>query len=62
MMKMGTGMIDEEAVGKIEAMFNRAKKAGNWSLRQVEKRNANLNHSAIKAAEEICEIGLKSAR
>jgi len=62
MMKMRTGMTAEEAVGKIEAMFNPAKKAVNWFLRRVEKRNVNLKNAAIKEAEEIREIGSKSAR
>jgi 3-methyladenine DNA glycosylase AlkD len=41
---------------------NFVKKAVNWALRQIGKRNANLNQSAIKAAEEIRKINSKSAR
>ncbi len=41
---------------------NFVKKAVNWALRQVGKRNQNLNRIAIKAAEEIRQIDSKSAR
>jgi 3-methyladenine DNA glycosylase AlkD len=41
---------------------NFAKKAVNWALRQIGKRNASLNKMAIKTAEEIQKIDSKSAR
>ena len=49
---------------KREATDNRnfVKKAVNWALRQVGKRNLNLNKIAIRTAEEIKQIDAKSAR
>ena len=41
---------------------NYVKKAVNWALRQIGKRNLNLNKMAIKMAEEIKQIDSKSAR
>jgi len=41
---------------------NFVKKAVNWALRQIGKRNLNLNEMAIKTAEEIQQIDSKSAR
>lgn len=41
---------------------NYVKKAVNWSLRQIGKRNLNLNRAAIKTAREIQKIDAKSAR
>lgn len=41
---------------------NFVKKAVNWALRQVGKRNARLNASAIKTACEIGKIDSKAAR
>lgn len=41
---------------------NFVKKAVNWALRQIGKRNLNLNKMAISTAEEILEIDSKSAR
>ena len=41
---------------------NFAKKAVNWALRNMGKRNLNLNKMAIKTAEEIQKIDSKSAR
>ena len=41
---------------------NFVKKAVNWALRQIGKRNLNLNKMAIKAAEEIQRIDSGSAR
>lgn len=41
---------------------NFVKKAVNWALRQIGKRNFNLNKEAIKLAEEISELDSKSAR
>jgi 3-methyladenine DNA glycosylase AlkD len=49
---------------KREASDNRnfVKKAVNWALRQIGKRNLNLNGKAIETAEGIQEIDSKSAR
>lgn len=41
---------------------NFVKKAVNWALRQIGKRNLKLNKQAIKLAEEIRSIDSKSAR
>ena len=41
---------------------NFVKKAVNWALRQIGKRNVKLNRAAIKAAEEIRRIDSRSAR
>jgi 3-methyladenine DNA glycosylase AlkD len=41
---------------------NLVKKAVNWALRQIGKRNLNLNKMAIKAAEGIQQIDSKSAK
>ena len=41
---------------------NIVKKAVNWALRQIGKRNASLNRKAIAAAEMIREMDSKSAR
>jgi 3-methyladenine DNA glycosylase AlkD len=41
---------------------NMVKKAVNWALRQIGKRNANLLKAAIAAAEEIRKLDSKSAR
>ncbi len=38
------------------------KKSVNWSLRQIGKRNQNLNGAAIQAAEKIARLDSKSAR
>lgn len=40
---------------------NFVKKAVNWALRQVGKRNKRLNSKAIKAAEQILKMDSKSA-
>ncbi len=49
---------------KREASDNRnfVKKAVNWALRQIGKRNLNLNRKAIETAKEIQEIDSKSAK
>ena len=49
---------------KREAVDDRnfVKKAVNWSLRQIGKRNKNLNKKAIKLAGEIQKIESKSAQ
>ncbi|MFC1951460.1 DNA alkylation repair protein [Chloroflexota bacterium] len=49
---------------KREAFDNRnfVKKAVNWALRQIGKRNLNLNRKAVETAKEIQEIDSKSAR
>lgn len=41
---------------------NFVKKAVNWALRQIGKRNINLNKKAIKTAREIEKIDSRSAR
>lgn len=41
---------------------NFVKKAVNWALRQIGKRNVILNETAIKTAQEIQETGSRSAR
>ncbi len=41
---------------------NFVRKAVNWALRQIGKRNLRLNRAAIGTAKEIQEIGSKSAR
>jgi 3-methyladenine DNA glycosylase AlkD len=41
---------------------NFVKKAVNWALRNIGKRNLNLNKAAIKAAREIQQIDSKAAR
>jgi 3-methyladenine DNA glycosylase AlkD len=41
---------------------NFVRKAVNWALRQIGKRNLYLNEQAIKIAQEIQEMDSKSAR
>jgi len=41
---------------------NFVKKAVNWALRNIGKRNPNLNKAAIKAAKEIQRIDSKASR
>lgn len=41
---------------------NFVKKAVNWALRQIGKRNRRLNRSAIKTAREIRELDSKAAK
>jgi 3-methyladenine DNA glycosylase AlkD len=41
---------------------NYVKKAVNWALRNIGKRNKNINKKAIKVAKEIQKIDSKSAR
>jgi len=41
---------------------NFVKKAVNWALRQIGKRNKNLNREAIKMAQEILKIKNKTAK
>jgi len=41
---------------------NFVKKAVNWALRQIGKRNARLNKRAIQTAEDIRRTGSKAAR
>lgn len=38
------------------------KKAVNWALRQIGKRNLTLNRKAIEAAERIAALDSKGAR
>ena len=49
---------------KREATDNRTyvKKAANWALRQIGKRNLDLNKKAIETAKEIQEIDSRSAK
>lgn len=49
---------------KKEAIDNRnfVKKAVNWALRQIGKRNLNLNREAIETAREIQKMDSKSAK
>jgi 3-methyladenine DNA glycosylase AlkD len=41
---------------------NFVKKAVNWALRQIGKRNRALNQAAIQTAREIREQGTRAAR
>jgi 3-methyladenine DNA glycosylase AlkD len=41
---------------------NFVKKAVNWALRQIGKRNISLNKNAIRVAEEIQQFESKTAR
>ena len=41
---------------------NFVRKAVNWALRQIGKRNANLNKKAVKVAMEIQKINSKTAK
>lgn len=41
---------------------NYVKKAVNWALRSIGKRNLNLNKAALKAAREIQQIDSRAAR
>lgn len=41
---------------------NFVKKAANWALRQIGKRNKALNKEALKAAKEIMKIDSKAAK
>ena len=41
---------------------NYVQKAVNWALRQIGKRNADLNRKAIETAEEIQKMSLRSAK
>ncbi len=41
---------------------NFVRKAVNWALRNIGKKNINLNKAAIKTAKEILEINSKAAR
>ena len=49
---------------KREALDERnfVKKAVNWAIRQIGKRNKSLNVKAIKLSEELLELNSKSAR
>ena len=60
---------DEKFVGLLPVIImgatderNFVKKAVNWALRHIGKRNLNLNRAAIEAAEEIWGIDSKAAR
>lgn len=56
--------IDFLQVIKREAVDNRnfVKKAVNWALRNIGKRNLNLNRAAINVAREIQQIDSKASR
>ena len=61
--------VDEEflkflPIIKREATDNRnyVKKAVNWALRQIGKRNINLNEKAIETAKEIQKMYSRSAK
>ncbi|MHA1828033.1 MAG: DNA alkylation repair protein, partial [Candidatus Heimdallarchaeaceae archaeon] len=41
---------------------NNVKKAVNWALRQIGKRNLELNKQAIKVAKEIKKLNSKSSK
>lgn len=41
---------------------NFVKKAVNWALRQIGKRNLNLNKEAVKTSKEILKLDYKSAK
>lgn len=41
---------------------NFVKKAVNWALRQIGKRNLNLNRKAIETAKEIQKMDSKSSK
>jgi 3-methyladenine DNA glycosylase AlkD len=41
---------------------NFVKKAANWAIRNIGKRNRNLNRAALAAAEEIRQLDSKAAR
>jgi 3-methyladenine DNA glycosylase AlkD len=41
---------------------NYVKKAVNWALRQIGKRNLNLNKSAVKTAEDIHKVDSRAAK
>ncbi|MEX2720062.1 MAG: DNA alkylation repair protein [Candidatus Wukongarchaeota archaeon] len=49
---------------KRETFDNRnfVKKAVNWALRQIGKRNLNLNKKAIETAKEIRKMDSKSTK
>lgn len=47
---------------KSDDQRNYVKKAVNWALRQIGKRNKKLNEEAIKTAEEIKKLEYKSAK
>ena len=51
-------LIKREAVDE----RNFVKKAVNWALRQIGKRNKKLNRAAIKCAKEILKIDSKAAK
>ena len=60
---------DEKFVGLLPVVIrgatderNFVKKAVNWALRHIGKRNLNLNKAAIKTAEEIRGMDSKAAR
>lgn len=60
---------DEKFIGLLPVIIrgatderNFVKKAVNWALRNIGKRNLNLNRAAINAAKEIQQLDSKAAR
>jgi 3-methyladenine DNA glycosylase AlkD len=60
---------DEKFIGLLPVIMREAtdernfvKKAVNWALRNIGKRNLNLNEAAIKTAKEIPRLDSKAAR
>jgi len=72
--KIGLAIHDKETPDdKFEKLFvhikrecvderNFAKRAVNWALRQIGKRNIRLNRAAIKVAREVQKVDSKAAR
>ena len=63
------GAKDEQFIALLPLIFegayderNFVKKAVNWALRHIGKRNSNLNTAAIKTANELLKLDSKSAR
>jgi 3-methyladenine DNA glycosylase AlkD len=59
---------DEKFIGLLSIIKNNSndernyvKKAVNWALRQIGKRNTKLNREAIKTSNEILALGTKTA-
>lgn len=49
-------------IGKANDERNYVRKAVNWALRQIGKRNLNLNRAAIETAKEIRKMDSKAAK
>ena len=48
--------------GAPDVITGSLEKAVNWALRQIGKRNRDLNNAAIEAANDIRKIDSKAAR